>query len=103
MAPYASVAIGGMTGNANGPLSAGLEESLVASQRFSVVDRTHMDQVLSELRLSSTDLADPAKAAKLGKVVTAGAMIFGDASENYRDKEAAAISRSSAEVWVVAL
>ncbi len=85
MAPYSSVAIGGITGNANGPLSAGLEESLVASQRFSVVDRAHMDKVLAELQLSSTDLADPAKAAKLGKVVTAGAMIFGDATETYRE------------------
>jgi tetratricopeptide (TPR) repeat protein len=85
MAPYSSVAIGGVTGNANGPLSAGLEESLVASQRFSVVDRSHMDKVLSELQLSSTDLADPSKAAKLGKVVTAGAMIFGDATESYRE------------------
>ena len=85
MAPYSSVAIGGMTGNANGPLSAGLEESLVASQRFSVVERSHMNKVLSELQLSSTDLADPAKAAKLGKVVTAGAMIFGDANETYRE------------------
>ena len=85
MAPYSSVAIGGITGNANGPLSAALEESLVASQRFSVVERSHMDKVMSELQLSSTDLADPAKAAKLGKVVTAGAMIFGDVTETYRE------------------
>ena len=85
MAPYSSVAIGGITGNANGPLSAGLEESLMASQRFSVIDRAHTDKQMSELRLSSTDLADPSKAPKLGRVLTAGAMIFGDANETYRE------------------
>ena len=85
MAPYSSVAIGGLTGNGNGPISASLEEALLSSQRFQVVDRAHMDKVLSELQLSSTDLADPRKAAKLGKVVTAGALIFGDVNETYRE------------------
>ena len=85
MAPYSSVAIGGVTGNANGPLSSSLEEALVTSRRFEVVDRSHMDRIMSELRLSSTDLADPAKAARLGKVVTAGALIFGDVTESYRE------------------
>jgi tetratricopeptide (TPR) repeat protein len=51
-----------------------------------VVDRQHMEQVMRELRLSSTDLADPAAAAKLGKVVTAGALIFGDVQNSYREQ-----------------
>ncbi len=86
MAPYNSVAIGGMTGNGNGPISDSLEEALVNSQRFTVVDRQHMDKVLRELQLSSTDLADPNAAARLGKVVTAGAMIFGDVQDSYREQ-----------------
>jgi hypothetical protein len=86
MAPYNSVAIGGMTGNGNGPISDSLEEALVGSQRFTVVDRQHMDKVLRELQLSSTDLADPSAAARLGKVVTAGAMIFGDVQDTYREQ-----------------
>lgn len=86
MAPYNSVAIGGMTGNADRPMTDALEEALVNSQRFTVVDRQHMDKVLRELQLSSTDLADPSAAAKLGKVVTAGAMIFGDVTHNYREQ-----------------
>jgi len=86
MAPYQSVAIGGMTGNGDRPMTAALEESLVGTNRFQVVDRSHMDQVMRELKLSSTDLADPAAAAKLGKVVTAGALIFGDVTETYREE-----------------
>ena len=86
MAPYSSVAIGGMSGNGDRPMSDSLEEALVNTQRFTVVDRQHMDKVLRELQLSSTDLADPNAAAKLGKVVTAGALIFGDVSDNYREQ-----------------
>jgi tetratricopeptide (TPR) repeat protein len=85
MAPYQSVAIGGMTGNGDRPMTESLEEALVNSQRFQVVDRQHMDKVMKELQLSSTDLADPGSAAKLGKVITAGAMIFGDVTQNFRE------------------
>jgi tetratricopeptide (TPR) repeat protein len=85
MAPYQSVAIGAMNGSGERPLTAAIEEALVNSQRFTVVDREHMDRVMRELQLSSTDLADPGSAAKLGKVVTAGALIFGDVQANYRE------------------
>ena len=85
MSSYASVAIGEMRGNYDRPMSNALEEALVASQRFTVVDRQHMDKVMRELQISSTDLADPNSAAKLGKVVTAGALIFGDVTREYRE------------------
>src|ERR1700737_4796767 len=67
MAPYQSVAIGEMTGAGNRPMSDSLEEALVNTNRFTVVDRQHMSQLMGELRLSSSDLADPSAAAKLGK------------------------------------
>jgi curli biogenesis system outer membrane secretion channel CsgG len=85
MASYQSVGIGGMTGNANMAVADSLEEALVSSQRFTVVDRQHMSQLMKELKLSSTDLADPKSAAKLGKVVTAGALIFGDTTDQFRE------------------
>ena len=50
MAPYQSVAIGEMTGSGNRPVSDSLEEALVNSSRFTVVDRQHMDQVMRELQ-----------------------------------------------------
>ncbi|HTO95992.1 MAG TPA: CsgG/HfaB family protein, partial [Myxococcales bacterium] len=61
-------------------------EALVATGRFTVVDRQHIATVMRELHLSSTDLADPNAAAKLGKVVTAGALIFGDVQQTYRER-----------------
>jgi tetratricopeptide (TPR) repeat protein len=85
MASYQSVGIGGMTGNANSAVADTLEEALVSSQRFQVVDRQHMSQLMKELKLSSSDLADPKSAARLGKVVTAGALIFGDTTDQFRE------------------
>ncbi len=86
MAPYQSVAIGDMSGGGNRPMTDSLEEALVNTNRFTVVDRQHMSQLMRELRLSSSDLADPSAAAKLGKVVAAGALIFGDVQTNYREQ-----------------
>ena len=86
MAPYQSVAVADMTGQGNRPMTDSLEEALVNTNRFTVVDRQHMASVMRELQLSSTDLADPNAAAKLGKVVTAGALIFGDVQTQYREE-----------------
>jgi hypothetical protein len=85
MAPYQTVAIGDMRGRGERVFGATLEEALVASNRFQVLDRQHMTSVMRELQLSSSDLADPAMAAKLGKVMTAGALIYGDVDESYRE------------------
>jgi curli biogenesis system outer membrane secretion channel CsgG len=86
MAAYQNVAVGDMTGSGNRPMTDTLEEALVTTNRFTVVDRQHMSSVMRELQLSSTDLADPGAAAKLGKVVTAGALIFGDVQSQYREE-----------------
>src|SRR5581483_9942237 len=86
MAPYQSVAIGEMTGAGNRPMTDSIEEALVNTNRFSVVARSHLASVMRELHLSSTDLADPNAAARLGKVVTAGALIFGDVQHSYREQ-----------------
>ncbi len=91
MAPYSSVGLGqfAYSGNTNGAGAVGglLEQELVNANRFQVVDRQRMDAVMHELRLSASDLADPSSAAKLGKQVTAGALIFGDVSENYQEQD----------------
>jgi len=46
MAPYQSVAVGDMTGAGNRPMTNALEEALVNTSRFTVVDRQHMEQVM---------------------------------------------------------
>jgi tetratricopeptide (TPR) repeat protein len=85
MAPYQSVALGDMRGHGDRMIGGALEEALVAANRFQVLDRQHMSGVMRELQLSASDLADPSKAAKLGRVMTAGALIYGDVDESYRE------------------
>ena len=85
MGPYTSVAVGEMRGRGDRAMSDALEEALVSTQRFQVVDREHMSSTMRELQLSSTDLADPRMASKLGRVVAAGAIIYGDVDEKYSE------------------
>lgn len=89
MAPYRTVGLGeikqrGFNGGSTA-LAGMLEQALVETQRFTVVDRQHMDQIMRELRLSASDLADPSSAAKLGQIATAGALIYGDVEDRYSE------------------
>ena len=89
MAPYRSVGLGEITqsGYAAGStvIASLVEQALVETGRFQVVDRQHMDQVMRELQLSASDLADSSKAAKLGQLVTAGALVYGSVDEKYKE------------------
>lgn len=55
-----------------------LADQLGASGRVKVVDRLLIDQLLQELNLGSSDLADPETALKLGKVLAAKLMGTGN-------------------------
>jgi tetratricopeptide (TPR) repeat protein len=99
MAPYQSVAVGDMTGQGNRPMTDSLEEALVGTNRFTVVDRQHMAQTMRELQLSSTDLVDPKAAAKLGKVVAAGALIYGDVQHGYREQPNESRYQDDKKTW----
>src|SRR5438132_5060568 len=68
MAPYRSVAVGELRGRADRVLSQGLEEALVAANHFQVIDQERTTSTMRDLQLSFVDLADPSRAAKLGKV-----------------------------------
>ena len=90
MAPYTSVGVGDVkySGNTGGNNAVGalLEQELVAADRFQVVDRQRMDAVMRELQLSASDLSNPSSATKLGRQITAGALVFGDVTENYQEQ-----------------
>jgi hypothetical protein len=89
MAGFSSVAVGKVdfSGNTGGrtEIQGQLEQALVDSGRFQVVDRQRMDQTMRELRLSASDLSDPRHAAKLGNLMAAGALIFADVNEKYEE------------------
>ncbi len=85
MVAYQTLAVGEMRGRGNVVMGNALEEALLGTGRFSVLDRQHMNSIMRELSLSASDLADPSNAAKLGKVMSAGALIYGDVDEQYRE------------------
>jgi hypothetical protein len=58
-----------------------LFDAFVSQQRFDFVDRHQLDAILSELKLSQTDLVDPATAAKIGKIAAAEGLVIGTAVE----------------------
>jgi tetratricopeptide (TPR) repeat protein len=86
MAPYETVAVGQIGGKADPGLAQGLEEALVASKHFQVVDQQRTSAALREQQLSWSDLSQPAKAAKLGKVLGKSILIYGAADESYREE-----------------
>jgi len=52
--------------------------ALAATEKgFEVVDRTHLKSILSEHKLSSTGIIDPATARKLGQIAGVGALVTG--------------------------
>lgn len=54
-----------------------LATSLVQQRRFRYVDRTKVDAVVRELRLSGTRLVDPSTATRAGKLTSSEAIIIG--------------------------
>jgi tetratricopeptide (TPR) repeat protein len=84
MSSYPTIGVGGLSGSNHEVVATALEEGLVRSGRFKVVDREHLASVMRELQLSASDLADPNKASKLGKQITANALIFGTIEERWK-------------------
>lgn len=50
-------------------------------QKFRVIERRRLGQVLGELRFSMSDLVDPAKAKQLGKMLGVEALVVGTVSD----------------------
>jgi curli biogenesis system outer membrane secretion channel CsgG len=82
-----AVALSAFSGDRGGEVGALLEEKLLETGgRFQVIDRTHMNAVMSELKLSASDLAQSNNAVKLGQLMTASAIISADVSDKYREE-----------------
>src|SRR5256885_7417570 len=86
MAPYRTVAVAELRGKADRVLTQSLEEALVASNHFQVVDEQRTASTLRDLKLSFADLSNPEQASKLGKVFGQSALIHGEADEGYREE-----------------
>lgn len=62
-----------------------LVEDLVKSGTYSVIERKALDKILTEQNFSNSDRADPASAAKLGKILGVDAIIIGSITQFGRD------------------
>jgi len=86
MTAYQQVAITDISGHLGKDLSAIVKNKLVEANRFKLVDRNRLNQILSELNLSQSDLADEKNRVKLGKLLSASALIAGYAKGDYTEK-----------------
>ncbi len=59
-----------------------LISAFVNQQRFNLIERERIEDVLSELRLSQTELVEPDTASKIGKIVSADAILTGTIYES---------------------
>lgn len=58
-----------------------LEEQLLSSGKVKLVERRILDDLIKELKLGSSDLADPAVALKIGRVLSAGFVVTGSVTK----------------------
>jgi curli biogenesis system outer membrane secretion channel CsgG len=62
-----------------------LVEKLVTSGVYSLIERKALDKILAEQNFSNSDRADPASAAKLGKLLGVDAILIGSITQFGRD------------------
>ena len=64
-----------------------LTNNLVERERFEVVERQRLEEVLQEQKLSQSDLADKDSAVRLGKIVAADGVVMGSVLEKENSLE----------------
>ncbi len=62
-----------------------LVDKLVADGAYSVIERKALDKILAEQNFSNSDRADPASAAKIGRVLGVDAILVGSITQFGRD------------------
>ncbi len=85
MSPYKQIAIGEIRGNHGRDFSSEIKNRLVESGNFKVVDRSKMNQIMKELNLSQSDLTASGNRAKLGKMLSASALVTGYLDGKYKE------------------
>jgi len=69
--------VGQISGREANKMSAYVKQKAVDSGYFKVIDRKHLDKVMAELKLSTSDLADTNNRKELGKLMTGSVLIMG--------------------------
>jgi curli biogenesis system outer membrane secretion channel CsgG len=68
-----------------------LVENLVKGGAYSVIERRALEKVMQEQNFSNSDRADPASAAKLGKLLGVDAIVIGSITQFGRDDKATSV------------
>jgi hypothetical protein len=63
---------------------------LTQRKRFALVEREKLDKVLAEMKLSKEKLTDPETSVKIGKLIAAAGMIFGQVNQTDKSLEVVA-------------
>ena len=83
-----NIAIGDIEGPGGKDLQDELTQALFESERFQVVDRQHLDRILTEHELQYSGAIDESTAIELGKLIGSTAFIFGRIQKyDYNEKE----------------
>ncbi len=68
-----------------------LVDKLVSDGVYSVIERKELDKIIAEQNFSNSDRADPASAAKIGKVLGVDAIIIGSITQFGRDDKSTSV------------
>lgn len=83
---YKQIAMGDFSGDLGMGLSDRIKQGLVESpSHFQVLDRSRLNQIMGELRLSQTELVDPRYRAKAGRLLGATVLITGRMNKTYQE------------------
>ncbi len=78
---FKTIAIGEIRGKGGEDLAEDLTAKIFRSGRFEVLDRQHLNKLLSEHNLSFSGLVNPETSAELGQLLGTSALIFGRVSK----------------------
>lgn len=85
MSKYKQIAIAEITGRHGRGFAGEIKNKLVESGSFKVIDRSRMKAIMKELNLSQSDLTASKNRAKLGKLLSASALITGYLDGKYKE------------------
>jgi len=74
-------------------------EKLVSDGEYSVIERKALDAVLAEQNFSNSDRANPATAAKIGKIMGVDAIITGSITQFGRDDKSMKVGGGAFSHW----
>lgn len=83
---YTTVAMGNISGNLGDKLGDLLRARLVEAGFVKVIDRKRLETILKEQGISQSELMDEASRLKLGKILSASALINGHYSGDYSEE-----------------